>query len=70
MLTYCAEASLGDTTCDWYAPPKRPGTAAAARDQRRSEQRSRILVASEHLSTPTCELISDTLSCQRYANRP
>jgi len=24
MLTYCAEASLGDTTCDWYAPPKRP----------------------------------------------
>ena len=21
MLTYCAEASIGDTTCDWYARP-------------------------------------------------
>jgi len=70
MLTYCAEASLGDTTCDWYAPPKRPGTAAAAADQRRQEQRSRTLLASQRLSVPTCELISDTLSCARYANRP
>jgi hypothetical protein len=70
MLTYCAEASLGDTACDWYAPPKRPGTAAAAADQRRQEQRSRTLLASQRLSAPTCELISDTLSCARYANRP
>jgi hypothetical protein len=70
MLTYCAEASPGDTMCDWYAPPKRPGTSAAARNQRRQEQRARTLLASQRLSAPTCELISDTLSCARYANRP
>ena len=39
-------------------------------DQRRQEQRSRTLLASQRLSAPTCELISDTLSCARYANRP
>jgi hypothetical protein len=70
MLTYCAEASIGDTTCDWYAQPKRPGTAAATRNQRRQQRQSRILLGSQRLSAPTCQLISDTLSCQRYANRP
>jgi hypothetical protein len=70
MLTYCAEAAIGDTTCDWYARPKRPGTAAAARQARRQEHRSRMLLASQRLTTPACELISDTLSCQSYANRP
>jgi hypothetical protein len=70
MLTYCAEASIGDTTCDWYAMPKKPGTAAAARDQRRRQRRARIMLASQRLSAPACQLVSDTLSCARYANRP
>jgi hypothetical protein len=70
MLTYCAEASIGDTTCDWYAQPSRPGTAAAARDERRQKRQARILLASQRLSAPSCQLISDTLSCQAYANRP
>jgi alcohol dehydrogenase class IV len=34
------------------------------------EKRSRMLLAAQRLSAPNCELISDTLSCARYANRP
>ena len=70
MLVYCAEAAIGDTACDWYAKPPRPGTQAAARYQRWQAQRSRRLLVSERLTAPACELVASTVSCARYAERP
>ena len=70
MLAYCAETSIGDTNCDWYARPPKPGTAAAARYERRQERTSRMILASERLKAPACGLIGSTESCANYANRP
>jgi len=70
MLAYCAETSIGDTSCDWYSMPRRPGTEAAARYERRRTQQSRRILAAERLSEPACGLVASTLSCTRYARRP
>ena len=70
MLAYCAETSIGDTTCDWYSRPPKPGTAAAARYQRRQGRVSRMILASERLSSPACGVVGSTVSCTNYAHRP
>jgi hypothetical protein len=70
MLAYCAETSIGDTTCDWYSRPPRPGTAAAARYETRRDRISRTILASQRLSAPACEVVGSTVSCANYANRP
>lgn len=70
MLAYCAETSIGDTTCDWYSRPSRPGTAAAAQDERRQARHSRMILASERLSSPACGVVGSTVSCANYEDRP
>jgi hypothetical protein len=70
VLVYCAEAAIGDTSCEWYAEPPKPGTSAAARFQDRQEQRARAILASERLAAPACQLVESTISCSMYANRP
>jgi hypothetical protein len=70
MLAYCAEAAIGDTTCDWYSRPPRPGSAAAARDARRQARASRLIIATERLSSPACGVVGSTISCTSYADRP
>jgi hypothetical protein len=70
MLTYCAEAATGDTTCEWYAKPPRPGTAAEARYQRHQAQRSKRILASQRLSAPACQVVVSTISCARFGQRP
>jgi hypothetical protein len=70
MLVYCAEAAIGDTSCDWYAEPSKPGTKAAARQQRRVRLQAKRILVSRALASPACALVGDTLSCESYANRP
>jgi hypothetical protein len=70
MLAYCAEAAIGDTTCDWYSRPPRPGTAAAARYEGRQARVSRLIIASERLTSPACGVVGSTISCASYADRP
>ncbi len=70
MLAYCAEVSIGDTSCEWYSMPPKPGTRAAAEYRTHQAKRSQGIVAAEHLSAPTCGVVGSTVSCARYANRP
>jgi hypothetical protein len=70
MLAYCAEASIGDTTCDWYSRPPRPGGAAAARYERRQARLSRMILASQRLASPACGVVGSTVTCGDYADRP
>jgi hypothetical protein len=70
MLAYCAETSIGDTTCDWYARPPKPGTQAAQRYDQRQARRTKTMLASQQLAAPMCQLVASTLSCPAYADRP
>jgi hypothetical protein len=70
MLVYCAEAAIGDTKCDWYSRPPKPGTRAAATYEKQVARRSRMILATERLSAPVCGVVGSTLSCARYADRP
>jgi hypothetical protein len=70
VLAYCANASIGDESCEWYTMPPRPGTAAAAKYQQAQDDRAQRIVGANRLSAPTCQLVSTTLSCAAYANRP
>jgi hypothetical protein len=70
VLAYCANASIGDQSCEWYTKPPKPGTAAAAKYQQTQEDRAQRIVAANRLSAPTCQLVRTTLSCAAYANRP
>ncbi|MGH2965681.1 MAG: hypothetical protein ACRDMH_09925 [Solirubrobacterales bacterium] len=70
VLAYCANAAIGDENCEWYTEPPRPGTSAAAKYQRAQDQQARATLAADRFSAPSCQLISTTLSCAAYANRP
>ena len=70
VLVNCAEASTGDTSCEWYAKPGRPGTKAAARYDDRQARRARQILASQRLAAPACSLVGSTLSCARFTERP
>ncbi len=70
MLAYCANASIGDTSCEWYTRPPRPGSKASKSYQLAEKRRARALVAAGRFSAPACELVATTLSCSAYANRP
>ncbi|HEY7150835.1 MAG TPA: right-handed parallel beta-helix repeat-containing protein [Solirubrobacterales bacterium] len=70
VLAYCSNAAIGDESCEWYTAPPRPGTAAAARYRQAQKSQARRIVAADRLSGPSCQLISSTISCAGYANRP
>jgi hypothetical protein len=70
VLAYCANASIGDESCEWYTEPPRPGSAAAASYERAQKRQASAIVASNGLAAPACELVSSTLSCAAYQNRP
>ena len=70
MLAYCANVATGDPTCDWYQMPPKPGTSAATRYQRRSEQGEKAILSQQRLVAPACQLLGTTVSCAAYANRP
>ena len=71
VLAYCANAAIGDESCEWYTQPPRPGTAAAARvpagpeaagaaDRRGRPLLGSIVPADQH----------DASAAPRYPNRP
>jgi hypothetical protein len=70
MLTACAEAAIGDPSCEWYTKPPRPGTSAARAYQDAQTEEARRLLTQERLAGPTCQLVGSTESCAAYANRP
>ncbi len=70
VLLNCAQAATGDPSCEWYVRPARPGTKAAARQNRRLRERGRRMVAIARLTAPLCGLVGDTASCPAYASRP
>jgi hypothetical protein len=73
------EAMLGDCAlngnsglCEWYTPPARPGSAAAARQAAAGEAAALSLVGLP-LGEPFCTLIGGnggTLTCRPYLSRP
>ncbi len=68
VLAYCAEAAIGDPSCEWYQQPARPSGGAAAPPS--SSAKVRQWTARHNLWAPPCQLVGDTLSCLRYAYRP
>jgi hypothetical protein len=70
VLAYCSNAAIGDESCEWYTQPARPGSAAAARYQQAQKRQARRIVAADSFSAPPCQLISTTISCAGYPNRP
>ena len=70
VLAYCANAAIGDESCEWYTQPPKPGSSKAARYKQAQQRQARQLVAADRFSAPSCELISTTISCAAYANRP
>ena len=70
MLLNCANAATGDQSCEWYVPPAKPKTKAAAHQRRHLARVQRRLAAAHDLQAPACDLVGDTVSCQAYAARP
>jgi hypothetical protein len=70
VLLVCAEAAIGDQSCEWYVPPAKPKTKAAARQRRSSARAARRLASVRGLQAPACSLVGDTASCEAYALRP
>jgi hypothetical protein len=70
VLAYCANAAIGDESCEWYTEPPRPSTAAAARYKRAQKRQARRMAAADRFSAPSCQLITTTISCSAYATRP
>ncbi len=70
VLAYCANAAIGDESCEWYTEPPRPGTSAAAKYDRAQERQADAIVAAGVLAAPACQLVGSTLSCSAFANRP
>ncbi len=60
VLAYCANAAIGDTSCEWYTQPPRPGTKAAKTFTQREAQRAKALVVANRFRAPACELVSTT----------
>jgi hypothetical protein len=70
MLLECANAAIGDPSCEWYTKPPRPGTEAAARYRRTQERRAQSILAQQRLAAPACQLVTTTVSCAVYGDRP
>jgi len=70
VLVECAAVAIGDPSCEWYQEPAKPGSSQAERQAERNRQHAKALLAQEQLTAPQCSLVSDTLSCAAYANRP
>ena len=71
VLAYCAEAAIGDPSCEWYVEPSKPSASSATGSgSRRGNQAARRLLARMQLTGPRCALRGDTLSCALFANRP
>ena len=73
VLAYCAEAAIGDPTCEWYTNPGKPGSSAAAAYQRRTERLAKRILATAQLAAPQCSLLGGlggTISCAGYGGRP
>jgi len=71
VLAYCAEAAIGDPSCEWYVEPSKPSpSSATGSGSRRGDRAARRLLARMQLTGPRCALRGDTLSCALFANRP
>jgi hypothetical protein len=70
MLVACAEAAIGDPSCEWYVNPGKPGSKRAAAVAHREQVASRREAASAKLAGPACDLVADTLSCAGFETRP
>jgi hypothetical protein len=73
VLAYCAEAAIGDPSCEWYTMPPKPGTAAAKAYDSNAQRQARRLQAEARLSAPACDLVGGsggTISCAGFASRP
>jgi hypothetical protein len=70
-LLTCAQAAIGDQSCEWYTePPKPTKTRAKARSARRTRLEAKRLIAADQLAAPACQLVGDTQSCSAFATRP
>jgi hypothetical protein len=70
MLVACAEAAIGDPSCEWYTKPPRPGTKAARRYRTGTDTTAERVAAQRRLTGPVCELVGSTESCSGYEDRP
>jgi hypothetical protein len=65
------QGSYDATVCDWFEPPAKPGTAAAAQQRRDDEARAQRLVGQLNTSR-FCELVGGdrgTLTCAPFRRR-
>jgi hypothetical protein len=70
MLLDCA-ANGNDGVCEWYKPPAKPGTAAAAKQDAANREAARSLIGTP-VDSPLCDLVGGNggwLTCQPFARR-
>jgi hypothetical protein len=69
-LLLCAEAAIGDPSCEWYVDPGKPGSKRAAAVAQRERVAARDASRNAKLASPACDLIADTVSCAGFESRP
>ena len=70
MLLVCAQAAIGDQSCEWYVTPPKPGSPKAEKMAREQRQAAASLPEPSALRPPDCSLVSTTVSCVGWEDRP
>jgi hypothetical protein len=70
MLLVCAQVAIGDQSCEWYVTPPKPGSPKAEKMAREQRQAAASLPEPGALRPPDCSLVSTTVSCVGWEDRP